>query len=88
VVQQKHTEKMQNIQAGVTSMKKSEMIESIASELCAECFLTWSEAQAVAGVVLDKIEKEGMIPPAAVIQDPGHFTGDNFEYEAHVWEEE
>jgi hypothetical protein len=42
------------------------MIESIASELCAECFLTWSEAHAVASVVLDKIESHGMQPPRVV----------------------
>jgi hypothetical protein len=46
-------------------MKRSEMILAIASELVSECHeINWARAQLAAGVILNRIETEGMLPPA------------------------
>lgn len=46
-------------------MKRSEMIEDIASELIREesNFISWDKAKILAKYVLKRIEKEGMLPP-------------------------
>lgn len=71
-------------------MKRSEMIKNIASELIHEYtnFMSFDKAQELADVVLIRIEQEGMLPPSAKFKDPGHFSGDEFEYSLNEWEPE
>jgi hypothetical protein len=33
--------------------------------------------------IMEDIEKSGMLPPKAKFKDPGHFEGDEFEYESN-----
>lgn len=66
-------------------MRRSEMILDIASELVrAESdFIDFGKALALAEYVLDRIEKEGMIPPETEVRlEDGDFEREN------VWESE
>ena len=47
-------------------MKRSEMIQTIATELCHPhtSFMAWDKCLHLAEVILKRIEKEGMKPPS------------------------
>ena len=45
-------------------------------------------AEIVSETILKRMEKEGMAPPKITVKDPGHFTGDSFEYRTNEWEDE
>lgn len=67
-------------------MKKSEMVN-----ILFEALQKWESCKIekrTAKDILKVIEKAGMIPPLTKFKDPGHFLGDEFEYESCEWEDE
>jgi hypothetical protein len=38
--------------------------------------------------LLSNLEQLGMLPPKIFRKDPGHFLGDEFEYDVNEWEPE
>lgn len=77
-------------------MKKSEMVHKIAHFLyentgqfrLGNVGLELSLCQKIAPLILNFIEKDGMLPPEIKIQNPGHFLGDAFIYCSNEWEPE
>lgn len=68
-------------------MKRSDMVLNIASTIVMhDITITFDKAQDMAEIVLERIEKEGMLPPQIKVIHPGAFTGDSFEYEINDWE--
>lgn len=57
-------------------MKRSEMIQNIASELVHEWtgFMPFSKAQQLAEIVLKRIEKDGMQPPTILWFSTGEYS--------------
>jgi hypothetical protein len=70
-------------------MKRSDMVLNIASTIVMhDITITFDKAQEMAEIILERIEKEGMLPPEIKCTDPGHFEGDSFKYEINEWENE
>lgn len=65
-------------------MKRSEMKEKIREAIAH----VRASSDDIAELVLEVIEEAGMLPPTANRIDPGHFAGDQFEYEVNEWDEE
>lgn len=66
-------------------MTRNEMIQNIASELVHEYtnFMSFNKAQAMAEIILARIEQEGMLPPEAVVDN-----GQDGKMWSNEWEEE
>lgn len=68
-------------------MKRSQMIDLIQRHLMVYFDIRDVDYRG-ASSLLSTIEKAGMLAPLGTFKDPGHFEGDNFEYQAYDWEDE
>jgi hypothetical protein len=69
-------------------MKRSEMVQYLKDAIYAYTHGDAALTDTEASNVLDKLERLGMLPPASIMKDPGHFQGDTFTYESNEWDPE
>lgn len=70
-------------------MKRSQMLEILRNSFVEHMnSYEINTDEEMYSAILADLEKNGMMPPTTTKQDPGHFPGDDFNYQINEWDEE